>query len=96
MTELSRHIGENLTFAGTSASVPGDRLPVWPVQAPAQRIHFGTDRQGPDLRWQPDPPEATGYGCVYFTEEMLKECNRSFEGKRVAISGSGNVAQYAH
>ncbi|NLC01773.1 MAG: glutamate dehydrogenase, partial [Pseudomonas formosensis] len=40
-------------------------------------------------------PEATGYGCVYFTEEMLKECNRSFEGKRVAISGSGNVAQYA-
>src|SRR5690606_41475184 len=40
-------------------------------------------------------PEATGYGCVYFTQEMLRECNRHFEGQRVAISGSGNVAQYA-
>ena len=40
-------------------------------------------------------PEATGYGCVYFAEEMLKTQNKSFDGRRVAISGSGNVAQYA-
>ena len=40
-------------------------------------------------------PEATGYGCVYFAQEMLKANNNSFEGKTVAISGSGNVAQYA-
>ena len=40
-------------------------------------------------------PEATGYGCVYFAEEMLKSQGDSFEGKSVAISGSGNVAQYA-
>ncbi|HAG77969.1 MAG TPA: glutamate dehydrogenase, partial [Pseudomonas sp.] len=40
-------------------------------------------------------PEATGYGCVYFAEEMLKSSHSSFDGKRVAISGSGNVAQYA-
>jgi len=40
-------------------------------------------------------PEATGYGCVYFAEQMLNKNNDSFDGKRVAISGSGNVAQYA-
>ena len=40
-------------------------------------------------------PEATGYGAVYFAEEMLKRRNESFEGKTVAVSGSGNVAQYA-
>src|SRR4030042_5469486 len=40
-------------------------------------------------------PEATGYGCVYFAEEMLKTKKLDFKGKSVAISGSGNVAQYA-
>lgn len=40
-------------------------------------------------------PEATGYGTVYFAEEMLKARSKSFEGMRVSVSGSGNVAQYA-
>ena len=40
-------------------------------------------------------PEATGYGCVYFAEEMLKENGDSMQDKVVCISGSGNVAQYA-
>jgi glutamate dehydrogenase (NADP+) len=40
--------------------------------------------------------EATGYGCVYFTEEMLKEKGASIKGKNVLVSGSGNVAIYAH
>ena len=40
-------------------------------------------------------PEATGYGLVYYTEEMLKANGDSFAGKKVVISGSGNVAQYA-
>lgn len=40
-------------------------------------------------------PEATGYGTVYFAQEMLKTQGRSFEGLRVSVSGSGNVAQYA-
>ena len=40
-------------------------------------------------------PEATGYGTVYFAEEMLKRIGRSFDGLRVSVSGSGNVAQYA-
>jgi glutamate dehydrogenase (NADP+) len=40
-------------------------------------------------------PEATGYGCVYFTEEMLKANGESINGKTVAVSGSGNVAQFA-
>jgi glutamate dehydrogenase (NADP+) len=40
-------------------------------------------------------PEATGYGTVYFAEEMLRHAGRSLEGLRVSVSGSGNVAQYA-
>ena len=40
-------------------------------------------------------PEATGYGCVYFAEEMLKTRGESFKGKTVVVSGSGNVSQYA-
>lgn len=40
-------------------------------------------------------PEATGYGCVYFAEEMMKSTKNSIKGKKVVISGSGNVAQYA-
>jgi glutamate dehydrogenase (NADP+) len=40
-------------------------------------------------------PEATGYGTVYFAEEMLKQRGMSFQGLRVSVSGSGNVAQYA-
>lgn len=40
-------------------------------------------------------PEATGYGTVYFADEMLKTKGRSFDGLRVSVSGSGNVAQYA-
>ncbi|MDT1833061.1 glutamate dehydrogenase, partial [Acinetobacter baumannii] len=40
-------------------------------------------------------PEATGYGLIYFTEAMLKRHGLGFEGARVAVSGSGNVAQYA-
>ena len=40
-------------------------------------------------------PEATGYGTVYFAEEMLKQSGRSLDGLRVSVSGSGNVAQYA-
>jgi glutamate dehydrogenase (NADP+) len=40
-------------------------------------------------------PEATGYGCVYFAQEMLKTRGKSFSGSTVAVSGSGNVAQYA-
>ncbi|WP_306605697.1 NADP-specific glutamate dehydrogenase [Azonexus sp.] len=40
-------------------------------------------------------PEATGYGTVYFADEMLKRAGKSFDGLRVSVSGSGNVAQYA-
>ncbi|RZJ22405.1 MAG: NADP-specific glutamate dehydrogenase [Haliea sp.] len=40
-------------------------------------------------------PESTGYGTVYFAQEMLQRAGRSFDGLRVAVSGSGNVAQYA-
>jgi glutamate dehydrogenase/leucine dehydrogenase len=40
-------------------------------------------------------PEATGYGCVYFVDEMLKHANNALDGKSIVVSGSGNVAQYA-
>ncbi|MFX4717477.1 glutamate dehydrogenase, partial [Acinetobacter baumannii] len=40
-------------------------------------------------------PEATGYGTVYFAEEMLRRVGKSFDGMRVSVSGSGNVAQFA-
>ncbi|MBS3794357.1 MAG: NADP-specific glutamate dehydrogenase [Candidatus Thorarchaeota archaeon] len=51
--------------------------------------------KGPDYGGSKIRPEATGYGCVYFTEEMLKSRDDTIKGKEVCISGSGNVAQFA-
>ena len=60
----------------------------WPTAAPMPRS--GMSYGGSLIR-----PEATGFGCVYFAQEMLKRSGQRIDGKRVAISGSGNVAQYA-
>jgi glutamate dehydrogenase/leucine dehydrogenase len=59
--------------------------------------HIGADTDVPagDIGVGGRDPEATGYGCVYFAQDMLGTRDDSFEGKRVAVSGSGNVAQYA-
>ena len=61
------------------------------------RNEFSGVLTGKGLNWGGSliRPEATGYGCVYFVEEMLKHNNNSIEGKNVSVSGSGNVAQYA-
>jgi glutamate dehydrogenase (NADP+) len=61
------------------------------------RNEFGGVLTGKGLNWGGSliRPEATGYGCVYFAQEMLGARGESFKGKIVAISGSGNVAQYA-
>jgi glutamate dehydrogenase (NADP+) len=74
---------------------PRSRLHGRHVQEAVEQRRLRVHRQGPDLRRLADPPEATGYGTVYFADEMLKTRGQSFEGMTVSVSGSGNVAQYA-
>ncbi|GGJ00186.1 NADP-specific glutamate dehydrogenase [Halopseudomonas pertucinogena] len=97
MTELSRHIGENLDIPAGDIGVGAREIGYLYGQYKRLRNEFTSVLTGKGLTYGGSliRPEATGYGCVYFTQEMLKECNRRFEGQRVAISGSGNVAQYA-
>ena len=97
MIELSRHIGENLDIPAGDIGVGAREIGFMYGQYKRLRNEFTSVLTGKGLTYGGSliRPEATGYGCVYFTEEMLKECNRRFEGQRVAISGSGNVAQYA-
>ena len=97
MIELSRHIGENLDIPAGDIGVGAREIGYMYGQYKRLRNEFTSVLTGKGLTYGGSliRPEATGYGCVYFTEEMLKECNRRFEGQRVAISGSGNVAQYA-
>ena len=74
---------------------PRNRLSIRPIQK--IRNEFASVLTGKGLEWGGSliRPEATGYGCVYFAQAMLETRNDSIEGKRVLISGSGNVAQYA-
>ncbi len=97
MTELCRHIGENLDIPAGDIGVGAREIGYLYGQYKRLRNEFTSVLTGKGLSYGGSliRPEATGYGCVYFAEEMLKECNRRFEDKRVAISGSGNVAQYA-
>nr|Q96VJ7.1 RecName: Full=NADP-specific glutamate dehydrogenase; Short=NADP-GDH; AltName: Full=NADP-dependent glutamate dehydrogenase [Fusarium fujikuroi]CAC45043.1 NADP-dependent glutamate dehydrogenase [Fusarium fujikuroi]CAJ21196.1 NADP-specific glutamate dehydrogenase [Fusarium fujikuroi] len=98
MTELSKHIGAETDVPAGDIGVGGREI----------GYLFGAYRKfanrwegvltGKGLSWGGSliRPEATGYGLVYYVEYMLKHANRgTFEGKRVALSGSGNVAQYA-
>ena len=97
MTELQKHIGPSLDVPAGDIGVGGRDIGY--LYGQYQRLNqfdagvltgkplgFG----GSLIR-----PEATGYGLVYYTEEMLKANGQSFAGKKVVISGSGNVAQYA-
>ncbi|PKM31960.1 MAG: NADP-specific glutamate dehydrogenase [Gammaproteobacteria bacterium HGW-Gammaproteobacteria-11] len=97
MTELSRHIGENLDIPAGDIGVGAREIGYMYGQYKRLRNEFTSVLTGKGLSYGGSliRPEATGYGCVYFTEEMLKESGQSMGGKRVAISGSGNVAQYA-
>ena len=97
MTELSRHIGENLDIPAGDIGVGAREIGYMYGQYKRLRNEFTSVLTGKGLSYGGSliRPEATGYGCVYFTEEMLKETGQRLEGKRVAISGSGNVAQYA-
>jgi len=97
MTELQRHIGADTDVPAGDIGVGGREIGFLFGQYKRLRNEFTGVLTGKGLEWGGSliRPEATGYGCVYFAEEMLKTINESFKGKIVAISGSGNVAQYA-
>ncbi len=97
MTELFRHIGGNTDVPAGDIGVGGREIGFLFGQYKRIKDTFEGVLTGKGLNWGGSliRPEATGYGAVYFAKEMLSTRNETFEGKRVAISGSGNVAQYA-
>tara|TARA_Y100000766_G_scaffold281191_1_gene292284 strand:- start:869 stop:2206 length:1338 start_codon:yes stop_codon:yes gene_type:complete len=97
MSELCRHIGNNTDVPAGDIGVGGREIGYMFGQYKRIRNEFTGVLTGKGLNWGGSliRPEATGYGCVYFAEEMLKTKGDSFNGKTVAVSGSGNVAQYA-
>ena len=97
MTELSRHIGPDTDVPAGDIGVGGREIGYMFGQYKRISNEFTGILTGKGLNWGGSliRPEATGYGCVYFAEEMLKTKEDSFKGKTVTISGSGNVAQYA-
>jgi len=96
MTELQRHIGPDTDVPAGDIGVGGREIGFMYGQYKRLRNEFTGVLTGKGLNWGGSliRPEATGYGCVYFAEEMLKTRKDSFKGKTVAVSGSGNVAQY--
>jgi len=96
MTELSRHIGQNTDVPAGDIGVGGREIGYMFGQYKRLRNEFTGVLTGKGLNWGGSliRPEATGYGCVYFVEEMLKLRGDSLKGKVCAVSGSGNVAQY--
>ena len=97
MTELYRHIGPDTDVPAGDIGVGGREIGFMFGQYKRIKNEFTGVLTGKGLNWGGSliRPEATGYGCVYFAEEMLKEIGDSFDGKIVSVSGSGNVAQYA-
>jgi len=97
MTELSRHIGADTDVPAGDIGVGAREIGYMFGQYKRIRNEFTGVLTGKSLSWGGSliRPEATGYGTVYFTREMLATKGESFGGKRVVISGSGNVAQFA-
>ncbi len=97
MTELNRHIGPNTDVPAGDIGVGGREIGFLYGQYKRIKNEFTGVLTGKGLEYGGSlvRPEATGYGLVYFVREMLATKNESFKGKTVAISGSGNVAQYA-
>jgi glutamate dehydrogenase (NADP+) len=96
MTELSRHIGPNTDVPAGDIGVGGREIGYLFGQYKRLRNEFTGVLTGKGLNWGGSliRPEATGYGCVYFADEMLKSRKDSLEGKSCLVSGSGNVSQY--
>ena len=97
MTELARHIGADLDVPAGDIGVGGREIGYLFGQYKRVRNEFASVLTGKGLAYGGSliRPEATGYGCVYFAQSMLHTRGEQFAGKRVVISGSGNVAQYA-
>ncbi len=97
MTELQRHIGPNTDVPAGDIGVGGREIGFMFGQYKRIRNAFEGVLTGKGIPWGGSliRPEATGYGCVYFAQNMLATRGESFEGKTVVVSGSGNVAQYA-
>jgi len=96
MTELSRHIGSDTDIPAGDIGVGEREIGFLFGQYKRIRNEFTGVLTGKGLNWGGSliRSEATGYGCVYFVEAMLKAKGQSMEGKVCAVSGSGNVAQY--
>ncbi len=97
MSELFRHIGPNTDVPAGDIGVGGREIGFMFGQYKRLQNEFTGVLTGKGAAWGGSliRPEATGYGNVYFAEQMLKTKGESFDGKTVVISGSGNVAQYA-
>ena len=97
MIELQRHIGPDTDVPAGDMGVGSREIGYMFGQYKRIRNEFSGVLTGkdPNSGGSLARPEATGFGLCYFTQEMLHERNTSFQGKRVVISGSGNVATYA-
>ena len=97
MTELFRHIGPNTDVPAGDIGVGGREIGFMFGQYKRIRNEFTGVLTGKGVTWGGSliRPEATGYGNVYFAQNMLEKRGDSFVNKKVVISGSGNVAQYA-
>lgn len=97
MTELQRHIGPDTDVPAGDIGVGGREIGYLFGQYKRLRNEFTGVLTGKGINWGGSliRPEATGYGTVYFAEEMFKAKGESIHGKVCAVSGSGNVAQFA-
>ncbi|NOR44628.1 MAG: glutamate dehydrogenase, partial [Candidatus Delongbacteria bacterium] len=97
MSELFRHIGANTDIPAGDIGVGGREIGYMFGQYKRLRNEFVGVLTGKGRNWGGSliRPEATGYGEVYFAANMMAEKGQTFEGKVVAVSGSGNVCQYA-
>ncbi|NLV49275.1 MAG: NADP-specific glutamate dehydrogenase, partial [Clostridiales bacterium] len=98
MTELSKHIGADTDVPAGDIGVGGREIGYMFGQYKRLRNEFTGVLTGKGLTYGGSlaRTEATGYGLCYFTNEMIKAAGKSFEGAKVVISGSGNVATYAN
>ena len=96
MTELYRHVGPNFDVPAGDIGVGGREVGYLFGQYKRITSDFSGVLTGKGLKWGGSliRPEATGYGAVYFAQEMLKTRSESLAGKVCTVSGSGNVAQY--